>query len=157
VAVTLQVSSKDPISTTYSPNPQVFISKTDDKHFKASFETSNYRAADDFSVYYGVANSEISANLLTYRASANEDGYFMLMLTPPTSVDASRVIPKDVLVVLDQSGSMQGQKWTQAQAAVGYVLKNLNPQDRFNAIVFSTGYRLYAKSLQPSSAASKAI
>jgi Ca-activated chloride channel family protein len=157
VSVSLQVNSKDPISTTYSPNPQVFISKTDDRHFKASFETSNYRAVDDFSVYYGVANSEISANLLTYRASANEDGYFMLMLTPPTSVDANRVIPKDVLVVLDQSGSMQGQKWSQAQAAVGYVLKNLKPQDRFNAIVFSTGYRLYAKSLQPASEASKAI
>src|SRR5258708_20616650 len=73
----------------------------------------------------------------------------MFMITPPNSVDASQIIPKDVLIVLDQSGSMQGTKWTQARAAVSYVLKNLNPQDRFNAIVFSTGYRLYAKTLQP--------
>ena len=157
VAVSVQVSSKDPISTIYSPNPLITTSRIDDKHFKAGFETSNYLAADDFSIYYGVANSEITANLLTYRASATEDGYFMLMLTPPTTVDTKRVIPKDVIVVLDQSGSMQGAKWTQAQAAVAYVLKNLNPQDRFNAIVFSTGYRLYAKSLQPVSEAPKAI
>ena len=54
-----------------------------------------------------------------------------------------------MILVLDQSGSMQGPKWNQARAAVSYVLKHLNPQDRFNAIVFSTGYRIYAKTLQP--------
>ncbi len=79
------------------------------------------------------------------------------MITPPTTVDASKIIPKDVIVVLDQSGSMQGAKWQQARAAVSYVLKNLNAQDRFNAIVFSTGTRLYAKSLQPVAEAPKAI
>ncbi len=156
VSVSVDVTSKAPISTVYSPNPLVAISRTDDNHFRAGFETSNYRATDDFSVYYGVATSEINANLLTYRSSAAEDGYFMLMITPPNTVDASRVIPKDVLIVLDQSGSMQGQKWDQARAAVSYVLKHLNPQDRFNAIVFSTGYRIYAKTLQPVSEADKA-
>src|SRR5258708_5262306 len=156
VAVSVSVSSKDPISSVYSPNPLVIISRTDDRTFKAGFETSGYRADEDFSLYYGVASSAVSANLLTYRASASEDGYYMLMITPPTTVDASKIIPKDVIVVLDQSGSMQGAKWQQARAAVSYVLKNLNAQDRFNAIVFSTGTRLYAKSLQPVAEAPKA-
>ncbi|MCC7446899.1 MAG: VWA domain-containing protein [Anaerolineae bacterium] len=156
VSVSVDVTSKAPISTIYSPSPLVAISRTDDNHFRAGFETGNFRAADDFSIYYGVASSEINANLLTYRASATEDGYFMLMITPPTKVDSNRVIPKDVIVVLDQSGSMQGAKWTQARAAVSYVLKRLNPQDRFNVVVFSTGYRVYAKSLQSVSEADKA-
>lgn len=156
VSVSVQVSSKSPISTVYTPNPIVAISRSDDKHFSAGFESGNYRAQDDFSIYYGVASSDINANLLTYRTSASEDGYFMLMITPPLAVDASKVIPKDVLIVLDQSGSMQGPKWDQARAAVSYVLKNLNPNDRFNAIVFSTGYRLYAKTLQPVSEAPRA-
>ncbi len=157
VSVAVDVASKDPISTVYAPNPLVVVSRTDDNHFRAGFETTNYRAADDFSVYYGVASKEINANLLTYRASATEDGFFMLMITPPTKVDASRVIPKDVIFVLDQSGSMQGQKWDQARAAASYVLKHLNPQDRFNAIVFSTGFRVYAKTLQPVSEVDKAV
>ncbi len=156
VSVSVSVTSKDPISTVYSPNALVAISRPDDNHFQAGFETTNYRAAEDFAIYYGVASSEINANLLTYRASASEDGYFMFMITPPTKVDANRVIPKDVIIVLDQSGSMQGNKWQQAQAAVSYVLKHLNPQDRFNAIVFSTGYRIFAKTLQPVSEAGKA-
>src|SRR5258708_8974341 len=81
----------------------------------------------------------------------------MLMITPPNSVDASQIIPKDVLIVLDQSGSMQGAKWNQARAAVPPVLKNLNPQDRFNTIVFSTGNRIFANKLQPVSQAPQAI
>jgi len=64
-------------------------------------------------------------------------------------VDTQQVIPKDVLIVLDQSGSMQGPKWSQAQGAAEFVLKHLNPQDRFNVIVFSTGYRIFANNLQP--------
>ncbi len=156
ISVSVNVSSKDPISTVYSPNPQVVFSKTDDTHFQAGFETTNFRANNDFSLYYGVASGEISANLLTYRSSATEDGYFMLMITPPTKVDANRVIPKDVIIVLDQSGSMQGAKWDQARGAVSYVLKHLNPQDRFNAIVFSTGFRIFAKALQPVSQADSA-
>ena len=55
--------------------------------------------------------------------------------------------------MIDQSGSMQGEKWTQAQQAARYVLENLNEEDRFNVIVFSTGYRMYAEALQPASSA----
>src|SRR5258708_671095 len=74
VAISVSVSSKDPISSVYSPNPLVVISRTDDRHFTAGFETTGYRADQDFSLYYGFASSARSANLLTYRASASEDG-----------------------------------------------------------------------------------
>ena len=157
VSLSVNLTSKDPISTVYSPNPLVLITRMDEHTVRAGFEVTNYRAADDFALYYGVQNNEISANLLTYRAGANEDGYFMLMVTPPTKVDDARVIPKDVIIVLDQSGSMGGEKWRQAQSAATFVLNNLNPQDRFNAIVFSTGYRLYANSVQPKSEAPNAV
>ncbi|MCX9079331.1 MAG: VIT domain-containing protein, partial [Candidatus Methanoperedens sp.] len=47
-------------------------------------------------------------NLLTYRESANEAGFFMLLVQPPVSLPENQIIAKDVIVVLDQSGSMQG-------------------------------------------------
>ncbi|HLA42524.1 MAG TPA: VWA domain-containing protein, partial [Aggregatilineales bacterium] len=43
---------------------------------------------------------------------------------------------------------MFGDKWDQAQDAAKYVLENLNPEDRFNVVAFSTGWRIYANSLQ---------
>ncbi|CAG1003377.1 MAG: VWA domain-containing protein [Anaerolinea sp.] len=157
VSVSLSVESDATIGTVYSPNPLVGINRTGDRSFRAGMEAYNYRATDDFTVYYSVANNEISANLLTYRASANEEGFFLLLVTPPTKVDSSKIIPKDVTIVLDQSGSMSGVKWDQAKAAVAYVLKRLNAEDRFNAVVFSSGYRLYAKTPQPPSDAENAI
>ena len=90
---------------------------------------------------------------MSYRESANEDGFFTLMITPPVTVTENRVIPKDVIIVLDQSGSMYGDKWDQARSAVKFVLDNLNSRDRFNVVVFSTGYRIFANDLQPVSEA----
>lgn len=158
MSVTVNITStKDSINSAYSPDPQVLVSIQDDHHVQAGFETSNYLPADDFRLYYGFASGTVSANLITYRGSADEEGYFMLMLAPPFTVDPSLVIPKDVIVVLDQSGSMQGQKWSQAQGAAEFVLKHLNANDRFNVIVFSTGYRIFAKSLQTTDQANSAV
>jgi Ca-activated chloride channel family protein len=157
VSVVLEAESSAPIGTIYSPNAQVLIRRLDDRRFRASLELSDYRARDDFSVFYSYREAEISAALLTYRASALEDGFFMLALTPPLRVDSVRSIPKDVLIVLDQSGSMAGAKWKQAQAAARFVLNALMPQDRFNVIAFSSGYRVFARSVQTAGAAREAI
>ncbi len=153
LSLSLSVTSRDPIGAVYSPTHDLAILRDGDFAFRAGFETSGARPATDFSLYYGLATSEISANLLAYRESADEDGTFALMITPPAEASAERVIPKDVIVVLDQSGSMEGAKWDQARGAVKFVLEHLNAQDRFNVIAFSTGTRIYARGLQPVSEA----
>ncbi|GAB4424128.1 MAG: hypothetical protein Kow00106_21020 [Anaerolineae bacterium] len=157
VSISVSVRSNDPISTVYSPTHPIAISRQGDYAFRAGYEDSYVRPDRDFSLYYGLAREEISVNLLTYRESAREDGFFTLMIAPPLQADAERVNPKDVIIVLDQSGSMHGEKWDQARAAVKFVLENLNRRDRFNVIVFSTGYRIFAEDLQPTSVADEAI
>lgn len=149
IAISVDVKSNDAISTIYSPTHRVAINRDGDYNFRAGYESAYERPETDFSLYYGLASDEINVNLLTYRESANEDGFFTLMITPPASVDEDRVIPKDVIIVLDQSGSMYGDKWDQARDAVKFVLDNLNSRDRFNVIAFSTGYRIFANDLQP--------
>lgn len=158
VSVAVTVRSTRPIRSAYSPDLRVAVNQIDDNTLRAGFEAANFRAERDFSLFYraGDAQDGISADVITYRASADEDGFFTLLITPPYKADAERVIPKDVLIVLDQSGSMAGAKWDQARAAVRYVLKNLNPADRFNVVVFSSGVRIFAKSLQASSEADSA-
>ena len=153
LSLSVRVTSKDPIGAIYSPTHDLAIARDGEFAFRAGFETSHTRPETNFSLYYGLATSEISANLLTYRESADQDGYFALMITPPAEADAGRIIPKDVIIVLDQSGSMDGAKWDQARDAVRFVLEHLNPRDRFNVIAFSTGTRIYARTLQPPSEA----
>lgn len=156
VNISVNVASNDAISAIYSPSHRIAVSRSGDFSFRAGWESSYVRPSGNFDLFYGLASDEINVNLLTYRESANEDGFFTLMITPPVEVDADRVIPKDVIIVLDQSGSMYGDKWEQAVEAVKFVLDNLNPQDRFNLIVFSTGYRIYANDLQPVSEVDRA-
>lgn len=157
-SISVNVTGSDEISNIYSPTHDIAISRSDDDTgFRAGWEHSNYAANDDFSLYFGLANDEISVNLLSYRESANEDGFFMLMVQPPVELEEERIQPRDIIIVLDQSGSMEGDKWTQAQEAATYVLENLNRRDRFNVILFSTGWRLFSDRFESPDAADEAI
>lgn len=146
--ISVDVASNDSISSVYSPTHNIATSRDGDTAFRAGFEQIDYRPDGDFSLYYGISNDEISVNLLTFREGANQDGFFMLLVQPPLDVPEDEILPKDVIVVLDQSGSMQGEKWEQAQEAATYVLENLNAEDRFNLILFSTGARLFSETME---------
>lgn len=157
MSVRVEVDSNDPISNVYSPSHPIAISRDGDKKFTAGYESAGTVPSDDFSLYYGISTQTINANLLTYRESANQDGFFMLLVQPPLALPENQAIAKDVIVVLDQSGSMFGDKWDQARNAAEYVLKKLNPNDRFNVILFSTGWRVFSNNMESTSQASAAI
>jgi Ca-activated chloride channel homolog len=158
MSVNVNVSSNDEISNIYSPSHSIALSRNEDnKSFRAGYESGSFVAQDDFSLYYGISSETINVNLLTYRESATEDGFFMLLVQPPVTLPDDAVIAKDVIVVLDQSGSMFGDKWDQAREAAVYVLDHLNPQDRFNVVLFSTGWRVYSNNMEEKDQADSAI
>jgi Ca-activated chloride channel family protein len=157
MSIRVTVEGGDEISSIYSPSHSIAVAREGDTGFSAGFEASSFIADGDFSLFYGLADGEINVNLLTYRESAGEDGFFLLLVQPPFEIDEDEIVAKDVIIVLDQSGSMQGEKWEQAQDAAAYVLDNLNAQDRFNVIVFSTGARLYSESMEGVDEAQDAI
>ncbi len=156
MSLSVQVESADTIRNIYSPSHDVIVSRESDNAFRVGFERMNFTTEGDFILYYGLENEEITVNMLDYRESADEDGFFMLLVQPPVEVPEDRIVPKDVLLVVDQSGSMQGEKWEQAQSATRYVLENLNPSDRFNVVVFSTGWRVFSNELEAAAAAPEA-
>ncbi len=110
----------------------------------------------DFALYYSVSPEEVGLSLLGYKP-AGEDGFFLLLVAPQVEVEEREAVAKDVIFVLDVSGSMEGEKLRQAKAALEFVLKRLNPEDRFNVIAFSTGVRRFAPSLRPASYRDEAL
>ena len=158
-SISVDVVSNDPVSNIYSPSHSIVISRAmdGDKAFKVGWEQSSYIPDQDFSLYYGVASKTVNVNLLTYRESADQDGYFMLLVQPPVTPPDEAIVPRDLIIVLDQSGSMDGDKWQQAQQAADYVLNHLNSRDRFNVILFSTGWRVFSDKLESSDSAQDAI
>lgn len=159
MSIRVEVRGNDPIGAIYSPSHNLGINReaNSQNSFVASWEAVNFNEPQDFTLFYGLTNEHISVNLLSYIESAGQDGFFMLMVQPPLTLPEGETLPKDVIIVLDQSGSMMGDAWKQAQASVEYVLTNLNPEDRFNVVLFNSGVRKYANGLENSADAQGAI
>jgi len=148
VSLNVSLKSSAALKAIYSPSHNVSIARSGNYAAQVGYEDANVRPDRDFMLYYSVTQDDIGLNLLSYK-SGGEDGFFVMLVAPKVEVDQSQVIAKDVILVLDVSGSMQGAKIAQAKNALYYVLDHLNANDRFNIIAFSTGTNAYASSLQP--------
>jgi Ca-activated chloride channel family protein len=138
VSVRVTLACKQPIKSIYSPSHNVDISRDGDRKATIGFEDKDIRPDTDFKLIFSRKDSPLGIDLMTYKLGAS-DGYFMLLASPGTDDDAKAVsIPKDVCLVLDTSGSMAGPKLDQAKKALNFCLANLNPDDRFEVIRFST-------------------
>lgn len=72
--------------------------------------------------------------------------YATIMLMPPT-VSGTRVLPREVIFVIDTSGSMQGASMPQARQSLQLALERLHTQDTFNIIDFdSSAHQLFSES-----------
>jgi len=70
-------------------------------------------------------------------------GWFLLLVTPPP-VSEDHLVPRDVILAIDTSGSMKGKKIDQAKASAHYLLENLRPVDRVNVLAFSSSVEPFA-------------
>jgi Ca-activated chloride channel family protein len=165
VSVSVDIRSQEPIRAVYSSSHEVQIDRADDQHVTAGYEAQNVTPDSDFVLYYslgdktGAGKAGSSAfHLLSYRDPSDPedaDGYFLVLLAPDPQASET-VQSKDLLLVLDHSGSMEGEKFSQAQEALRYILRHLNPGDRFNVISFSSGVEQYAGGLRSADEAHEA-
>jgi len=90
----------------------------------------------DFILRYDVAGQRIADALITHR-TADKGGFFTLILQPPDKIAEADVTPREIVFVLDTSGSMRGFPIEKAKETMKLALDNLHPQDTFNLITFS--------------------
>ena len=148
VVVSVELRWRVPIKAIYSPSHKISVERISETSARVSFEANNVTPDKDFELYYSMSSDDVGLSLLSYRESG-EDGFFLLLVAPKLAAAEQRVVAKDVVFVLDISGSMDGKKLQQAQAALDYVLDHLNAEDRFNIVAFDTSVRTYARNLQP--------
>ena len=97
------------------------------------------RSGGDIELLLPLRRTLVGTSVLTHAVS-NEDGYVMLLLSPP-AVEEGGVVPRDLTLVVDVSGSMSGTKMDQARAALHQAIGTLRAPDRFRLIAFSSGIR----------------
>ncbi|UCE17380.1 MAG: VWA domain-containing protein, partial [Gemmatimonadota bacterium] len=133
----MKLHSRLPLKTVYSPTHDIVVTKQDDHRAEITYVEEHTKPDKDFILYYTVSRSDFGLNLLTYRESG-EDGFFLAMIAPNVEMKRHNVMNKQILFVLDTSGSMSGEKIEQAKDALTFCLNNLNEGDLFNIISFDT-------------------
>ncbi|HSV14946.1 MAG TPA: VIT domain-containing protein [Tepidisphaeraceae bacterium] len=149
VSVRVTLACKQPIKSIYSPSHNVDISRHGDRDATVGYEAKDVRPDMDFRLIFSRKQTPLGIDLMTYKLGSS-DGYFMVLASPGADDPGKTVtIPKDVCFVLDTSGSMAGPKLEQAKKAMNFCLANLNPEDRFEVIRFSTEPEALFNGLEP--------
>ena len=142
VVVDLKLRSTAPLrSVVCSSHEAVQVSRTGDTEARVSFEARSLRADKDFVVTWNVSEDALAPHVITHRGS-EADGFFFFTIAPRQE-RARAVPPKDVVFVIDTSGSMLGPKLDQVKRALRYCVSSLNASDRFNIVDFSTEARRF--------------
>ena len=158
VSIQLEVRDRDGLRAIYSPSHTVTITRNGQDRAQVAYSAKQLLPDSDFTVYYSTG-SQTGLHILSYRDPSDPqdpDGYFLMLLAPGSTAQ-NKPLPKDILLVLDRSGSMEGAKFRQAQEALRYILKKLNPEDRFYLETFSSSVEVYAPGLSPASEAEQAL
>lgn len=135
VSGSIEIVQKGEIRNIYSPSHEIEIGKNSGGRASVSFETANNDS--DLRLYFGVSGNDIGMSLLTYR-EPGKDGYFLMMLSPNDDLAEKELVNKDIVFVLDTSGSMADEgKMEKARAALLFGIRTLRDGDRFNVINFA--------------------
>ena len=97
--------------------------------------------ASDVTILLPLRESDEAAITVLTHDPSRDDGFALITLSAPAN--RARVTPRDITLVLDVSGSMSGQKMTQARAAGRQLLATLTPRDRFRIVDFSSDVRTF--------------
>ena len=147
VAGRVDIEGREPVRNIYSPSHQIALAHHGAPGAHLSFESERGKELKDFQLFYTVSREDFGLSLMTHR-EPGKDGYYLLMLSPKDDWTEQEYTAKDIVFVLDTSGSMaEDGKMEKARAALLFGIKSLRPEDRFNIISFAGEERLMESGL----------
>ena len=135
VSVKVNIKAGIPITNVYSHTHELDVSGTE----KDKVVTlSDGRTIDnrDFVLNYRLTGKSTQASILTHRKE--KDGYFSLLIEPPTVPQNQDITAREMIFVLDTSGSMNGDPMNASKVFMRHALKTLRPDDYFRIINFGS-------------------
>ena len=156
LTLSVRIDGRDAIKSIYSPAHDAKVERMGEREAKVTLEGRDVVPATDFRLLYTLSEGMVGATVLSYRPSAGEDGYFLLLASPQVKLVEAKPLPKTVVFVIDRSGSMAGKKLEQARNALQSVLNNLRDDDTFNIIAYDERIEAFKPELQHYSSATRA-
>jgi len=144
----VNINSQMALTGVSSSSHNIYVEETDENNYIVIYEKENIIPDKDFELSYGVSPGDVGMNMITYREK--DEGYFMLLLTPVIEELVKDIANRDIIFVIDHSGSMgNSNKMSQTRNAFKYCLTLLNERDNFNIVVFDHSAGVYKNELAP--------
>ena len=135
VSLKVNIKAGIPITNVYSHTHELDISGTE-KDKVATLSDGRTIDNRDFVLNYRLTGKSTQASILTHRKE--KDGYFSLLIEPPTVPQNKDITAREMIFVLDTSGSMSGEPMNASKVFMRHALKTLRPDDYFRIINFGS-------------------
>ena len=142
VTIHVELDAGFPVNEVKSRYHAVKVEKRDDNRYEVSLAVGPFPADRDFELVWNPLPGAQPRGALFLESAAGET-HLLLTLFPPFGVKADeKRLPREVIYVIDTSGSMEGTSIVQAKSALHMALGQLAPEDRFNVIQFNSSTEL---------------
>jgi len=135
--IAVQVRSRRRISTVYSPSHEIETVRKGDRRVSARLDVKDRSKPGPFRLSYLLEKGGVTASLFAYPDPKVGGGYFLLLAGAPAAPEKAPSIKREVTVVMDRSGSMNGEKLEQVRQAALQVLSGLDEGEAFNLITYN--------------------
>lgn len=144
LSLDVTIDSGIPISEVKSKLHDVTITRPAGDKAVIALKDKNTIPNKDFVLTWNVAGDQLKSGYLTHNDGKN--GFFTLMVMPPKQVTPDKVQPKEMIFLIDCSGSQSGQPLEKCKETMLYILDHMNANDTFQVITFNnTATELFSK------------
>ena len=148
ITININLKAGFEVASLDSSYHKIVVNQSDELTKQISLD-QNYQADRDFELTWS-ADKSLSPELALFTQQKDDHYYLMLMATPPKDDVFKRTnTPREVIFIIDSSGSMAGGAMSQAKRALNRAIARLKPTDRFNIIDFDDGFRPLFKGAVP--------
>ena len=135
VSLTVDLRSSSGLSTLYSSTHAVKTELLGPGRARLSWQAADTIPTEDFELFFAPTQGGFGGGLLTGRLDGQD--HFLFMFSPEVEPRQSSYLPKDIVFVMDRSGSMVGEKIEQAKRGLHFILDQLGEEDRFSIVCFN--------------------
>ncbi|PKQ03695.1 MAG: marine proteobacterial sortase target protein [Alphaproteobacteria bacterium HGW-Alphaproteobacteria-11] len=135
VSLAISLDAGFALGTVESAHHEISLTRDGARKAKLTLAEELTPANKDFELVWKPAAASAPAAAL-FRERVGEEDYILVMLTPPAGSTAPAAKPREVILVIDNSGSMSGPSMDQAKKSLLWALDRLTPGDTFNVIRF---------------------
>ncbi|MGH9750646.1 MAG: VIT and vWA domain-containing protein, partial [Candidatus Polarisedimenticolia bacterium] len=147
ISIEIRIDAGVAIDDPVSPSHRIAVEREGGQRVSVRLEADDAIPNRDFVLRYSLDGS--APNLIVLPHRTTDEGYFLALLQPQVDPPPAAIAPKEMIFVVDCSGSMSGPPIEKVKGAMRHALQNLDPLDNFQILRFSDDAEAFAPEPAP--------